>query len=79
VILSVKSRTFPDKRSGGEGGIRTPDTRQGMSAFEADRFNHSRTSPRRTAILFRIPATDKTAADLSLPAKDERPRTNDDL
>src|SRR5581483_8492166 len=31
---------------GGEGGIRTPDTRQGMSAFEADRFNHSRTSPR---------------------------------
>src|SRR5512143_3856849 len=32
--------------SGGEGGIRTPDTRQGMSAFEADRFNHSRTSPR---------------------------------
>ena len=34
--------------AGGEGGIRTPDTRQGMSAFEADRFNHSRTSPRRT-------------------------------
>ena len=36
--------------AGGEGGIRTPDTRQGMSAFEADRFNHSRTSPRRTAV-----------------------------
>src|SRR5690349_7676564 len=32
---------------GGEGGIRTPDTLSGMSAFEADRFNHSRTSPRR--------------------------------
>jgi hypothetical protein len=34
------------KFAGGEGGIRTPDTRQGMSAFEADRFNRSRTSPR---------------------------------
>src|SRR5664280_1802157 len=31
--------------AGGEGGIRTPDTRQGMAAFEAARFNHSRTSP----------------------------------
>ena len=30
---------------GGEGGIRTPDTRQGMAAFEAARFNRSRTSP----------------------------------
>ena len=33
---------------GGEGGIRTPDTRQGMAAFEAARFNRSRTSPRET-------------------------------
>jgi hypothetical protein len=32
--------------TGGEGGIRTPDTLSGMSAFEADRFNRSRTSPR---------------------------------
>jgi hypothetical protein len=31
--------------TGGEGGIRTPDTRQGMAAFEAARFNRSRTSP----------------------------------
>src|SRR5690242_19090765 len=35
------------RKTGGEGGIRTPDTLSGMSAFEADRFNHSRTSPRR--------------------------------
>ena len=35
--------------AGGEGGIRTPDTRQGMAAFEAARFNHSRTSPRAAA------------------------------
>jgi hypothetical protein len=32
--------------AGGEGEIRTPDTVPRMSAFEADRFNHSRTSPR---------------------------------
>ena len=32
--------------TGGEGEIRTPDTRQGMAAFEAARFNRSRTSPR---------------------------------
>ena len=32
---------------GGEGGIRTPDTLSGMAAFEAARFNRSRTSPRR--------------------------------
>ena len=36
------------RKTGGEGGIRTPDTRQGMAAFEAARFNHSRTSPRET-------------------------------
>ena len=37
---------MPDLQiAGGEGGIRTPDTRQGMAAFEAARFNHSRTSP----------------------------------
>jgi hypothetical protein len=38
-------QNIENKSAGGEGGIRTPDTRQGMSAFEADRFNHSRTSP----------------------------------
>ena len=32
--------------SGGEGGIRTLDTREGMPLFESGRFNHSRTSPR---------------------------------
>ena len=34
-------------KNGGEGGIRTPDTLSGMAAFEAARFNRSRTSPRR--------------------------------
>ena len=32
--------------SGGERGIRTPDTRKGMPAFEAGAFNHSAISPR---------------------------------
>ena len=34
------------QKHGGEGGIRTPDTLSGMAAFEAARFNRSRTSPR---------------------------------
>jgi hypothetical protein len=34
-------------RSGGERGIRTPDTREGMPAFEAGAINHSAISPRR--------------------------------
>jgi hypothetical protein len=38
---------FGNTRYGGEGGIRTPDTLSGMAAFEAARFNRSRTSPRR--------------------------------
>jgi hypothetical protein len=33
------------KSSGGEGGIRTPDSLSAMSAFEAGAFNHSATSP----------------------------------
>src|SRR5947207_11769865 len=35
---------------GGEGGIRTPDTLSGMAAFEAARFNRSRTSPRQKQV-----------------------------
>ena len=35
--------------NGGEGGIRTPDTLSGMAAFEAARFNRSRTSPQMVA------------------------------
>ena len=30
---------------GGEGGIRTPDTRKGITVFETAAFNHSATSP----------------------------------
>ena len=36
--------------NGGEGGIRTPDTLSGMAAFEAARFNRSRTSPRQKLV-----------------------------
>src|ERR1044071_4648360 len=32
-------------RSGGEGGIRTPDARQGITVFETAAFSHSATSP----------------------------------
>ena len=39
------------KFSGGEGGIRTPDTLSGMAAFEAARFNHSRTSPHQRGLI----------------------------
>ena len=31
--------------SGGEGGIRTPDTRKGITVFETAAFSHSATSP----------------------------------
>ncbi len=45
VARSLLSLKMLVEDHGGEGGIRTPDTRQGMAAFEAARFNHSRTSP----------------------------------
>jgi hypothetical protein len=33
------------KENGGERGIRTPDTRKGIHAFEARAFSHSAISP----------------------------------
>ncbi|MCU1304695.1 MAG: hypothetical protein JWQ87_4979 [Candidatus Sulfotelmatobacter sp.] len=36
----------PDRSNGGERGIRTPDTRKGIHAFEARAFSHSAISPR---------------------------------
>ncbi len=33
------------KRTGGEGGIRTPDTLSGMPVFKTGAINHSATSP----------------------------------
>jgi hypothetical protein len=36
----------PDLNAGGERGIRTPDTRKGIHAFEARAFSHSAISPR---------------------------------
>src|SRR5882724_5494826 len=37
--------TLPAVPGGGEGGIRTPDTREGITVFETAAFNHSATSP----------------------------------
>ena len=37
-------------KSGGERGIRTPDTRKGIHAFEARAFSHSAISPRHNFI-----------------------------
>ena len=42
-----------DKASGGEGGIRTPDTRKGMSDFESGAFNRA-LPPLRTLILQQV-------------------------
>ena len=38
-------------QNGGEGGIRTPDTREGTHAFQACALNHSATSPASRATL----------------------------
>jgi hypothetical protein len=38
--------------TGGERGIRTPDTRKGIHAFEARAFSHSAISPRPTSFIF---------------------------
>ena len=51
ISICQRRKNASDERNktndGGEGGIRTPDTLSGMAAFEAARFNRSRTSPRR--------------------------------
>src|ERR1700687_5181893 len=44
--VSGRRRTSTNERSGGEGGIRTPDTVARMPHFECGAFNHSATSPR---------------------------------
>ena len=43
-LLSPKSRVIY-KKGGGEGGIRTRDTRERIPLFESGAFNHSATSP----------------------------------
>ena len=56
--LGPRSTTLPSRKEkraqrarfylhGGEGGIRTHDTRKGIPDFESGRFNRSRTSPNR--------------------------------
>jgi eukaryotic-like serine/threonine-protein kinase len=42
------------QRNGGERGIRTPDTRKGIHAFEARAFSHSAISPRPSAYFYFI-------------------------
>src|ERR1700680_3235584 len=43
---SIRLRHQPGLSAGGERGIRTPDTRKGIHAFEARAFSHSAISPR---------------------------------
>ena len=40
---------------GGEGGIRTPGTRQGTPAFKAGAINHSATSPDAFSTVYHVP------------------------
>ena len=42
----------PAQTTGGERGIRTPDTRKGIHAFEARAFSHSAISPRSPVSIF---------------------------
>src|SRR5208282_4054820 len=50
IAIGVKLRDliprFLAQKNGGERGIRTPDTRKGIHAFEARAFSHSAISPR---------------------------------
>ena len=47
VRLGFSFEISPGLNTGGERGIRTPDTRKGIHAFEARAFSHSAISPRR--------------------------------
>jgi hypothetical protein len=42
-------RLLDSKSTGGEGGIRTPDTLSGMPVFKTGAINHSATSPQTAA------------------------------
>src|SRR3954447_16297343 len=44
-LSGVDPRSCQACGTGGEGGIRTPDTRKGITVFETAAFNHSATSP----------------------------------
>ena len=44
-MCCLAANPYPLKAPGGEGGIRTPDTREGITVFETALFNHSSTSP----------------------------------
>src|SRR6185436_15733087 len=48
--------------NGGEGGIRTPDTREGITVFETAALNHSATSPFGCAGSGRIAEADRAIA-----------------
>ena len=49
--LDDSFRALRARRAGGEGGIRTHGTLSSTTAFEAGRFNRSRTSPRSFELL----------------------------
>ncbi len=54
IILSITRLYLLDyKSTGGEGGIRTPDTVSGMPVFKTGAINRSATSPANTVLLQR--------------------------
>ena len=71
-------RHQPGLSTGGERGIRTPDTRKGIHAFEARAFSHSAISPRRQfhfilsgkllARIFPAPLTERSPAQFLQPS-----------
>jgi len=66
-VNDLSAILLPLEFAGGEGGIRTPDTRQGMAAFEAARFNGSRRVPHPFARFWRRVGEVSSTADPSTP------------
>src|SRR5882757_8998246 len=69
-------RHQPALNTGGERGIRTPDTRKGIHAFEARAFSHSAISPRHC---FRFILSGKLVASICRPERRLLPENALDL
>src|SRR5437870_9772865 len=63
LTFDIKHSTFNlPAAHGGEGGIRTPDTRKGITVFETAAFSHSATSPYHSdacAVAGKMPAEER--------------------
>src|SRR5258706_4331800 len=62
--------TLPAVPGGGEGGIRTPDTREGITVFETAAFNHSANSSYPATAFSTLERT--PAEDASTPRRQPR-------